>query len=452
LFSRGTQSASLIAGGTLAAAGAGAAATFEPALGLVVALALLFAGVAFTDLAAGTALFAFLTFFERIGGGAASDLTLGKLAGVVLVLAALRKSGAPFLARERPFVCWAAVVFAAWAGASMLWARGESTALAEAIRLSFAVTVLIVVYAAARSFEDVRRISYGYVAGATATVLVGLTVLPRASAEAGAEAGRLAGGVGDPNELAAFLLPAVALAAFSLASARAGQARALLILAIAVTSAGIVLTGSRGGLIGLGVMLLVAVVLAGPVRPQALLLAIVLAACAVGYFAFAAPVETRQRVTSFTSSGGTGRVDLWSVAREAARDHPLTGVGAGNFRIIEPAYAAETIALPNVELIVDRPKAVHNTPLELLVELGPIGLALLAAIVLAGLASCLSAIRAFARERALEAELYSRGLLVGLIGMLSALLFVSGQAKEQLWVLLALALAIGSLSRARRDL
>jgi putative inorganic carbon (hco3(-)) transporter len=450
LLSRSTQSASLVAAGAFAAAGAGVAATFEPALGLVVALALLFAGVAFTDLAAGTALFAFLTFFERIGGGAASDLTLGKLAGVVLVLAALRKSGAPFLARERPFVCWAAIVFAAWAGASMLWARAESAALAEAIRLSFAVTVLVVVYAAARSFEEVRRISNGYVAGAAATVLVGLTVLPRASAEAGAEAGRLGGGVGDPNELAAFLLPAVAIAAVSIPSSRSGQGRLLLLAALAVCTAGIFLTGSRGGLVGLGAMLLAAVVFAGPVRPQALCLALLLAACALGYFALAAPAETRQRVTSFTSSGGTGRVDLWSVAREAARDHPLTGVGAGNFRIIEPAYAAETIALPNVELIVDRPKAVHNTPLELLVELGPIGMALLATIVAAALASCLSAVRAFAHERALEAELYARGLLVGLIGMLTALLFVSGQAKEQLWVLLALALAIGSLSRERR--
>jgi O-antigen ligase len=450
LLSRSTQSASLVAAGALAAAGAGAAATFEPALGLVVALALLFAGVAFTDLAAGTALFAFLTFFERIGGGAASDLTLGKLAGVVLVLAALRKSGAPFLARERPLVCWAAVVFAAWAGASMLWARAESAALAEAIRLSFAVTVLVVVYAAARSFEEARRISYGYVAGAVATVLVGLTVLPRASAEAGAEAGRLAGGVGDPNELAGFLLPAVAIAAFAIPSSRSGQGRVLLLAVLAVCTAGIFLTGSRGGLIGLGAMLLAAVVFAGSVRPQALCLALLLAACALGYFALAAPAETRQRVASFTSSGGTGRVDLWSVAREAARDHPLTGVGAGNFRIIEPAYAAETIALPNVELIVDRPKAVHNTPLELLVELGPIGMALLATIVLAALASCLSAVRAFARERALEAELYARGLLVGLVGMLTALLFVSGQAKEQLWVLLALALAIGSLSKRRR--
>ena len=443
------RSASLVAGGALAAASAGALAVVEPALGLVVALALLFAGVAFTDLAAGTALFAFLTFFERVGG-AASDLTLGKLAGVVLVLAALRKSGAPFLARERPLVSWAAVVFAAWAGASMLWARSENAALTEAIRLSFGVAVLLVVYAAARSFDECRRISFGYIAGGAATTILGLVVLPRASAEAGAEAGRLAGGVGDPNELAAFLLPALALAAFSLPAARRPGERLLLVGAILVSGVGILLTGSRGGLLGLGVMLIAAILLAGPVRPQALCLALAAAVLALGYYSLAAPAEARERVTSFTSSGGTGRVDLWSVAAEASRDNPLTGVGAGNFRIVEPVYAAETIALPNVELIVDKPKAVHNTPLELLVELGPIGAALFAAVVLAAFAAAAAAVRAFARAGLLEAELHARGLLVGLAGMLVALLFVSGQAKEQLWVLLGLAFALGSSARRSR--
>jgi O-antigen ligase len=444
---RSVQASALVAGGSVAAVGAGAAAAFEPALGVVVASAVLFAGIAFTDLAAGAALFAFLTFFERVGGGAASDVTLGKLAGVVLVLAAVRKSGAPFLARERPYASAAAIAFCAWAGASMLWTRSESAALAEAVRLSFAATVLVVVFAAARSLDDTRRIAAGYIAGGVATTVLGVLVFPAASDEAGAEAGRLAGGVGDPNELAAFLLPALALAGFSLASARTPSARLWLVAACVVATAGIFLTGSRGGLIGLGVMLLAAVVFAGSVRLHAVCLALVLAVVAFGYFALAAPVETRARITGFTSSGGTGRLDLWSVAIQATRDHPLTGVGAGNFRIVEPVYAAETLSLTNVELIVDKPKAVHNTPLELLVELGPIGAALFAAIILAAIASALGAAHSFARARLREAELQARGLLVGMTGMLAALCFVSGQAKEQVWVLLGLAFALGSLGR-----
>ena len=449
VLERNAQAQSLIAGGLLAAIGAGAAAAFEPALGAVVAAALLFAGIAFTDLAAGAALFAFLTFFERIGGGAASDLTLGKLAGVVLVLAALRKAGAPFLARERPYVSAAAIAFCAWAGASMLWTRSENAALAEAIRLSFAVTVMAVVFAAARDVRDIRRISLGYVAGGVATTVLGVLVFPAASAEAGAEAGRLAGGVGDPNELAAFLLPALAIAGFSLPTARTSRSRFWLASACVVAIAGIFLTGSRGGLIGLGVMLLAAVVFAGPIRAQAICLAVVLAIVAFGYYSVAAPAETRARITGFTSSGGTGRLDLWSVAFQATRDHPLMGVGSGNFRIIEPAYAADTISLPNVELIVDKPKAVHNTLLELLVELGPFGAALFAAIVVAALLSALGAARSFARARLRNAELQARGLLVGMTGMLAALLFVSGQAKEQVWVLLGLAFALGSIARRR---
>jgi hypothetical protein len=43
----------------------------------------------------------------------------------------------------------------------------------------------------------------------------------------------------------------------------------------------------------------------------------------------------------------------------------------------------------------------------------------------------------------------ARGLLVGIAGLLVAFLFVSGQAKEQLWVLLGVAAALPALARWR---
>lgn len=73
--------------------------------------------------------------------------------------------------------------------------------------------------------------------------------------------------------------------------------------------------------------------------------------------------------TSYFSNTGTGRCDYYRVALQTARDQPLTGTGAGNFR---GAYVLERTT-------VEEPRTAHSLPLQLLGELGIVG-ALLGAI------------------------------------------------------------------------
>lgn len=76
--------------------------------------------------------------------------------------------------------------------------------------------------------------------------------------------------------------------------------------------------------------------------------------------------------SSYFANTGTGRCDYYRVALLAGREHPLLGLGAGNFRGFYVLHR-ET---------AEEPRVVHSLPLQLLAELGIIG-ALLGTTVLA---------------------------------------------------------------------
>ncbi|MCW2924207.1 MAG: O-antigen polymerase [Thermoleophilia bacterium] len=75
--------------------------------------------------------------------------------------------------------------------------------------------------------------------------------------------------------------------------------------------------------------------------------------------------------SSYFANSGTGRCDYYRVALHNVREHPLQGVGAGNFRGTY-VRARETR---------EEPRVAHSLPLQLLGELGVVG-GLLGAIVL----------------------------------------------------------------------
>ena len=96
----------------------------------------------------------------------------------------------------------------------------------------------------------------------------------------------------------------------------------------------------------------------------------------VGAVWFAASPSAWQRVTSF-NDGGNGRTELWHVAWEITKDHPVNGVGLNNYTIQAPLYVRKPGALRSVALIADKPHVVHNTYLQMLAEAGVIGLVLM---------------------------------------------------------------------------
>jgi len=451
-FGPGWFAAPLLAG---LAAALGIVAVIAPVVALAGAVGLVFVVLAMRNLAVGVSLFTVLTFFEEIPGLQGSGLSVTKLAGGVLVCSWLlivtrRQSGSRLLIREQPALAAVAIVFVAWATASRLWATDIAAAGGDAQRLAMSVILVFVVFTAIREPRHVTWVVAAYLAGALLSALIGIVAT---SPDGGAdfEPRRLEGGLADPNELAAILVPALAFATFALAAFRGSLARLALGAGVTVFAIALFLTESRGGLIGLAVTLVAAVLFAGRVRPHALAVVLIVSGLGISYYTLVAPPESLERVTEFSSGGGTGRTDLWAVATEMIRDRPVAGVGLGNFQVVEPSYASGTINLPNVELIVDTPKVVHNTYLHVFAELGLVGFAAFMALIVGSLTLAVRSIRDFGRSGDVRSEILARGFLVGLFGMLTSYAFISAQFEKQLWLLLGVAAALSSVARLREE-
>jgi O-antigen ligase len=426
------------------AAPVGAIAVLSPRVALAAVVSIVFVATAVVDLAAGLAVFVTITFFALIPGIGTSFISVVKLAGAALLLALGRKKGLPSLLHDHPLLAALAVALGVWAFASALWAPEVGHARGRALTLVLGIVLVFIVYGAVREPKHARWLVRGYIAGAVLSALVGLFV----TAPATTDTTRLSGGIGDPNELALVLVPGLALAFFAIPGAQGEIERWLLILSAGAIALALFQTGSRGGLIALAAAFIAAVIFGGSRRPHVFAGLLGLTALGVAYFVLAAPPAVTGRVLHFTAGGGSGRTDLWAIARQVAHDHPIVGIGIGNFEDVEAAYASRTTNLPAVDIVIDNPHVVHNSYLELLAELGVVGLALFVAFVAGALTLGWRAVRAFTRSGDTDLELIGRGLLVALAGMLAASVFLSAEYEKQLWLLLGFAIALTTLTRA----
>ena len=311
-----------------------------------------------------------------------------------------------------------------------------------------AVGVLAVVATTVRTPDHLRLVTGAFVLGAVVSVTVGLVEQSLASAGSALESathteGRLQGGGGDPNYLAAGLVPAMALAGGLAAGTRKPMVRLALFAAMGFLVLGLVESESRGGLLAGILTLAAAVVIYRGRRSHALLACTI--AISIAAAAFAASPATWERVSS-VDGGGNGRADLWQVASRVAGDHPLVGVGLNNFRSESGAYVRKPGTLEYVDLISERPHVVHNVYLQLLAEEGIVGLSLFLAVALACLGAAWRAARRFdaADDYALAA--LARAVVLAIGGALAASFFISNATDKRAWVLMALGPALLGLS------
>jgi O-antigen ligase len=203
---------------------------------------------------------------------------------------------------------------------------------------------------------------------------------------------------------------------------------------------------SRGGLVALSVAIVAACLMAGRYRVQATIVGVLTALFVVVYFASFAGVDARDRIT--TLQGGTGRSDIWKVGWRMVEDKPVLGVGSGNFNVSSIHYLLVSPgAIERDEFIVDHPKVAHNTYLQILAELGIVGLSLFLVIIGFSIFCALKAARWFGRVGDVHMEIVSRGMVVALVGILAADFFITEQYGKQLWILLGLGPALLGVAR-----
>ena len=146
--------------------------------------------------------------------------------------------------------------------------------------------------------------------------------------------------------------------------------------------------------------------------------------------------------------GGSGRSDIWKIGWRMVEDKPVIGIGSGNFPISSIHYLlVKPGAIERDEFIIDTPKVAHNSYLQILAELGIVGLALFLSIIGFAIWCALKAAQWFARAGDNQMEIVARAMVVALVGILAADFFITEQYGKQLWLLLGLGPALLGVAR-----
>jgi putative inorganic carbon (HCO3(-)) transporter len=399
----------------------------------------------------GLALFVVLTFPDQLPGALGIGSTLAKPLGIVILLSWLltiagdREQLIPFLPRDAPALTYTLLALLVWSFASLIWASDRSLTLHGVTRLVQLVGLIFVTYSAVRRPRDLMILVWALLVGGVVTSVYAL-------ANGTLHYGRLTGGIFNANTFASEMVIVIMITIFLLISARRASMRFLLLACLAPFAVAFVQTQSRSGFLALGAACLFAVVVAGPLRGR--LLAVVLIAAAIGmaYYVYAAPPQLRERVTSIatgTSQASPLREDTWQIALRITRDHPAVGVGLGNFPAAESRYLTTNLNIVQVGSLRRFQLVAHDTYLEVLAELGFVGLILFTAVLAMTFGR---AVQMLARRGSEDGgiRLLARAITAATVGVMTSQVFNSGEYSKQLWLLLGMALAAAALGSQPR--
>jgi O-antigen ligase len=438
-----TESRPEVVAATAAAVAIGLGAALSPRLALEGVLGLVLFILIVRSLLLGVVVFVFVTFPSNLPHTAGLGATLAKPVGLAIVvswvfgLVATRGRGRlRSLLSDEPLVAHAAIAFGVWTFVSMVWAYDSHVARNEASRMLQVILLLFIVFTAVRTERDLRLVAWSFVTASGATAAYAL-------ASGATAAGRLTGGIGNANMVAAEFVAAIALAVFMLALPLTRLKRLALVAILILDAVAFVRTGSRGGIVALGCAFLVAMVVGGSLRPRIISGGLVLGAAIFAYYTAFAPAQLRDHVTSASPQASASRTDLWKIAFRMTHDHPLFGVGIGNFRLLEFRYLSETINLLNVQEELRYGLVAHNSYFEILAELGVVGLALFLLLCFAIGGVGVASLRATPEPLVF----LTRGLVAATAGLLVAYFFDSGEYEKQLWILFAMVAASSIAAR-----
>jgi hypothetical protein len=172
----------------------------------------------------------------------------------------------------------------------------------------------------------------------------------------------------DPNQFAAaLLLPFAILFAATLGTRKWGP-RLVNLGGLAMLAITIVLTGSRGAMLALGVLLLY-VLIRSPRRVNVAGILLVSVAAIVPFSGWLV-----QRWSTALSMGGSFRTDIWQVGIVAFKQHWLIGSGFASF----PAAFDQSVLQAHFVHYIGWNRAPHDMLISTSVELGVVGLILMA--------------------------------------------------------------------------
>ena len=443
-----TPGASWIAfGAVVLACAVGFVLADRPLVGVGMLVALVYVPLAVVRLPLAIALWSPLVFLE----GVPALNSASKVAGLLLTAAWLaslfagsRADAVAVLRRNRALL-WTLGALLTWLTLSVLWADSPGDVLSDAWHWWAVALLFLIVSSSLPTVRSVQWVMIGMLAGALASVLIGLASGELTRAVVATDVDRLNSGAGDPNVLAAGLVAATILAFSLMVPLRKPMWRWALLVSVIVLLFGLVATQSRGGSLAAVVAALATIVVYR--RQRVAVGGALLVATGALIVLFAMFPATWHRVTSY-SDEGNGRTELWTLAWRMTEAHPALGIGLNNFSVDAPRYVVDPGELKYVQIVIAILPVVHNIYLQLLAENGVIGLLLFLAIAGRCMYAAWSAGRRFDAHGDPIGTALSRAVLVGGISVLAAGFFLSAAVDLRLWLFFALGIAVSELSTA----
>ncbi len=328
------------------------------------------------------ALFPYLLVFvlglEYFSPGAADSLfTIPKMGFLALVASQIGAGRISRLFTTRGLT-FPLVILVCYMSMTILWSVNPERSQVRAISLVLLLVLFVVVQGFVRSPRDLEAfwrafLVYGLCNAALTVyqVFSGLAMFLEAS-------GARAGGLGvNPTEGSFYtgISVLILIAYFSLSRPIALWMRQPLVqlAAFGVLSAGMLTTGSRGGIVALGCATLYLMAVVGRAtrrRARAVARHVVLGLLA-GAVVLALPGVAESIVARFAETGADqlgNRLNIWTEMWASIRQHPLVGTGLNTTAVATGRYAL-TVTYSS-----------HNTPLGTLLDGGAVGLFLFLAL------------------------------------------------------------------------
>ncbi len=263
---------------------------------------------------------------------------------------------------------------------------------------------------------------------------------------------RIGGPLGEPNTYAQFMLPLIPLAMDRFVHEKKLLLRLLALWALLVVVLAVVFTFSRGALLSMVVMVGI-MVLRHPPKPRDIMIAILMLAV---LFPFVPPQYLDRMATLLDFLPGAeaateqevsfrGRTSELTVGWLMFRDHPLLGVGLHNYPSNYQRYSRELGLDPRREA-----RAPHSLYLEIMSELGLLGIATFGALLwnmFVGMYRARTALQANGKEE--YAEMLA-SLSIGLVGYLTAAVFLHAAYPRFFWLLVGVALAAPQIAQSEQ--
>jgi O-antigen ligase len=260
---------------------------------------------------------------------------------------------------------------------------------------------------------------------------------------------RIAGPIGDPNFYAQTLLVIVPLALNRLRSEKNLLLRLIAGWVLVVTTLSIAFTFSRGAAVAFVVVVL-ALILYRPPRPLEVL-GFLFVAILILNFVPSIYFDRLQTVTDLVTGNAPvqsevslrGRASELLVGLQMFREHPILGVGVKNYAVYYQSYSRRLGLDPRTTA-----RDAHNLFIEVAAETGIVGLLVFLAIIWMMFRGMWNAWRMLRSIENRELSDMVAAYAIGVLGYLSAAMFIHNAYPRYFWMLVGISLALPQVARS----